>query len=382
MNDPVETFRETATAPPSAVASLEADNGSPVPQRQRPIVMFPLRLCIIVLMMWCRIPLAHLPKLGRIAWPRLRRSLEWRPCRRTAAACWNLVRRAAETSFRWAFPGPKANLSASTCPNGRFLTDSRLSGELEVRNVDLRCQSILDVERELGKFDYILCHGVYSRVPPEVQDKILEICRSHLHPHGVAYVSYNTFPGWHARAAIREMLCYHTERFEDPSDRIREARGLLTFLVRSVESHDAAFDSMIRQEIAVLSATPDTYLLHEHLEEFNEPLYFHQFIDRAAAKNLQYLGEAQVTAMFAGRLGPEVEATLRRISPDLVQMEQYMDFLRNRMFRQTLLCHDNVKLDYVLRPEAVQKMWIASQAKPVSEKPDLLIGRARAVCRR
>ena len=50
----------------------------------------------------------------------------------------------------------------------------------------------------------------------------------HLQPNGVAYVSYNTFPGWHARAAIREMLCYHTERFDDPSDRIREARGLLT----------------------------------------------------------------------------------------------------------------------------------------------------------
>jgi len=243
--------------------------------------------------------------------------------------------------------------------------------ELELSNVDLKFLSILDVQRDLGMFDYILCHGVYSWVPPEVQDKILEICRSHLHPHGVAYVSYNTFPGWHARAAIREMLCYHTERFEDPNDRIREARGLLTFLVRSVESHDAAFDSMIRQELAVLAATPDTYLLHEHLEEFNEPLYFHQFIDRAATKNLQYLGEAQITAMFTGRLGPETEATLRRISPDLVQMEQYMDFLRNRMFRQTLLCHDNVTLDYVLRPEAAQKMWIASQAKPVSEQPDV-----------
>ena len=136
-------------------------------------------------------------------------------------------------------------------------------------------------------------------------------------------------------------------------------------------SHDAGFDSMIRQELAVLAATPDTYLLHEHLEDYNEPLYFHQFVDRAAAKNLQYLGEAQITVMLASRLGPEIEKTLRHISPDLLQMEQYMDFLRNRMFRQTLLCHDNVKLDHALRPEAVQRMWIASPAKPVSDQPDL-----------
>ncbi len=244
--------------------------------------------------------------------------------------------------------------------------------ELDLGNVDLKCLSILDVSRDLGMFDYILCHGVYSWVPPEVQDKILQICHDHLHQNGVAYISYNTFPGWHARAAIREMLCYHTERFDDPDDRIREARGLLTFLVGAVDTHDAAFDSMIRQELAVLAATPDTYLLHEHLEDYNEPLYFHQFADRAAAKNMQYLGEAQITAMVASRLGPEIEKTLRHISPNMLQMEQYMDFLRNRMFRQTLLCHDNVALDYALRPEVVvQRMWIASPAKPVSPQPDL-----------
>jgi methyltransferase-like protein len=266
-------------------------------------------------------------------------------------------------------------------PGGRFVgidlsqrqirDGQQIGRELDLGNVDLKCLSILDVSRELGMFDYILCHGVYSWVPPEVQDKILQICHDHLHPNGVAYVSYNTFPGWHARAAIREMLCYHTERFDDLGDRIREARGLLTFLVRSVGSHDAGFDSMIRQELAVLAATPDTYLLHEHLEDYNEPLYFHQFVDRAAAKNLQYLGEAQIAIMLASRLGPEIEKTLRQISPDLVQMEQYMDFLRNRMFRQTLLCHDSVKLDHALRPEAVQRMWIASAAKPVSDQPDL-----------
>jgi methyltransferase-like protein/trans-aconitate methyltransferase len=247
----------------------------------------------------------------------------------------------------------------------------RVAQELGLSNVDLRCLSILDVPSEVGMFDYILCHGVYSWVPPEVQNKILEICRDHLNPQGVAYISYNTFPGWHARAAIREMLCYHTEKFERPEDRIREARGLLTFLVRSVGSHEAAFNSLMRHEMSVLASTPDTYLLHEHLEEYNEPLYFRQFVDRAAEKDLQYLGEAAITQMVPSRLGTEIEATLRQISSDLVEMEQYMDFLRNRMFRQTLLCHDDVKLDHALRPDAVETMWIASAAKPVSQEPDL-----------
>ena len=48
-----------------------------------------------------------------------------------------------------------------------------------------------------------------------------------------------------------------------------------------------------------------------------------------------------------------------------------MDFLRNRIFRQTLLCHADVKLDYTLQPEAVKSFSIASSAKPLTDEPDL-----------
>jgi len=243
--------------------------------------------------------------------------------------------------------------------------------ELGLSNLDLQTRSILEIDADFGQFDYILVHGVYSWVPPEVQDQILTICSRNLSPQGIAYVSYNTYPGWHARGAIREMIWYHCERFADPADRVREARGLLAFLVKSVPDQDAAgFGALIRRELAILQMTPDCYLLHEHLEECNEPLYFHQFAGRAAAKGLQYLAEAQISAMIPGRFGPETDKTLRAISPDLLHMEQYMDFLRNRMFRQTLLCHGGQKPDYALRPDAVMQFHIGSGAKAVSGHPD------------
>ena len=243
--------------------------------------------------------------------------------------------------------------------------------ELGLGNVELREGSILDIDDSLGQFDYVLAHGVYSWVPPAVQERILEICARNLSPRGVAYVSYNTYPGWHARGAVREMLWYHTQRFADPLTRIREARALLVFMARAMPGAGGAFGTLLRQELALLLATPDTYLLHEHLEEFNEPLYFHQFAQRAAACGLQYLGETQVGTMVAGRLGADTEKTLRQISPDLLHMEQYMDFLRNRMFRQTLLCHAEVRLERALRPEAVMRFHVSSSAKPVSAAPEV-----------
>ncbi len=107
-------------------------------------------------------------------------------------------------------------------------------------------------------------------------------------------------------------------------------------------------------------------MLHEHLEEFNEPLYFNQFAQRAAAKDLQYLGEASISLMMPSQFGPQAEQLLREISPDLLHMEQYMDFLRNRMFRQTLLTHAAVKLDHALRPGVLESMYVATSATPTN----------------
>ena len=167
------------------------------------------------------------------------------------------------------------------------------------------------------------------------------------------------------------MMWYHTHRFSDPADKLREAHGLLGFLVKAMPTGEGAYNALIRQELLILARSPETYLLHEHLEEFNEPLYFNQFMERTAARGLQYLGEAQVSTMLASRFGAETETTLRQISGDLEHMEQYMDFLRNRMFRQTLLCHADIKVDHTLRPQVVRQFRIASPARPVSESCDI-----------
>jgi cyclopropane fatty-acyl-phospholipid synthase-like methyltransferase len=67
--------------------------------------------------------------------------------------------------------------------------------ELGLSNVDLRHASILDINPDFGKFDYIICHGVYSWVPTNVQDKILDICARNLNPNGIAYVTTRTPAG-------------------------------------------------------------------------------------------------------------------------------------------------------------------------------------------
>ena len=132
---------------------------------------------------------------------------------------------------------------------------------------------------------------MYAWVPREVQDKILSICAEHLTPNGVAYISYNTYPGWHMRGMIRDMIVYHSSGYTDPPTRIAAARAMLG-LPGAVGRPGGALRPDPQAELDLLAKLPDHYLFHEHLEEDNQPLYFHQFAERAAAADLQYLGEA------------------------------------------------------------------------------------------
>ena len=110
---------------------------------------------------------------------------------------------------------------------------NRLVETLGLKNLELKYASILDVDESYGMFDYIICHGVYSWVPTEVREKILEICANRLSPNGLVYVSYNTFPGWHMRGMIRDMMQFHANRFTDGRQRVGQARALLDFLATS-----------------------------------------------------------------------------------------------------------------------------------------------------
>jgi SAM-dependent methyltransferase len=242
---------------------------------------------------------------------------------------------------------------------------------LRLRNIELKSQSILDVDTGLGEFDYIICHGVYSWVSAETQDKLLTICAEQLTPNGVACVSYNTYPGWYGRHMIRDILCYQARQFSDLRDRVPQARTLLNFLAQTVTGQEnEVYRSILVGAAEAFGQRADFYLLHEYLEEANEPLFFHQFVDRAAVKGLQYVADAKFVTVLPGTLPPGVEETLRQLAPDRLRREQYLDFLHNQTFRRSLLCHREITLSSVPRLDVSAALYVASAAQPLPGQPD------------
>ena len=247
---------------------------------------------------------------------------------------------------------------------------------LGLKNLELRHLDMLDVERDLGEFDYIVSHGVFSWVPPRVQAKMLEICQRHLAPNGIAYISYNTYPGWHIRGIVRDMMLYRGMQFADLDARLAQAKSLVGFVAQATRGGDTPYTRLLQNELNQMSHMEDYYLHHDHLEEHNEPVYFHEFARRLAVNGLQYLGEADFSMMVSTNFSPEVAKTLHELGAhDILQMEQYMDFVRCRYFRKTLVCRSGIRLNRLLTPSVVKGLWLASNAVPAGD-PDLASGAA------
>ena len=275
---------------------------------------------------------------------------------------------------------------AFSCPDSEFvgvdLAETPIAmgrqaiADLGLKNIHLEAADILQLGPRLGEFDYIIAHGVYSWVPAEVRDKILAIAHDHLAPQGVAYVSYNALPGCHIRQMLRDMVLFHLRDVTAPEDRIRESLDFLRILQQAPENAENPTPALLKQEVnSVFERAPEV-LFHDELGEVYFPIQFTDFMAHAAQHGLQYLSEANMHDMEPRRASNEVRERLEKYSHGRrLEREQYMDFLKCRKFRQTLLCRADLAISDTPIVGRVQNMYAASSAAPVSSHPDLTGGR-------
>ena len=286
-------------------------------------------------------------------------------CRVLELGCgdgWNLI------TMAYGLPGSEfTGIDLASEPIAR---GSALAGKLGLENLSLREMDVADAA-DLGEFDYIIAHGLYSWVPQHVREKIMTLCGRSLAPDGVAYISYNAYPGNHIRDMVRGMTRYHTAHFSDPQQKIGQARGLVKFLAEADEPKEV-YNQLMAQELERLEKYTDAGLFHDDLSSVNQPFYFHEFMASAAPHGLQYLAEADMLDNRRTQRLPQVEAVLAGLDPaDIIGRQQYLDFLKCRAFRQTLLCRSGVRLERNVPPERACGMFVAGEISAVSPGPDL-----------
>jgi len=236
--------------------------------------------------------------------------------------------------------------------------------ELGLANIRLEEADVMEFSTRSGPFDYIIAHGLYSWVPQDVQDKILEIVQTCLASQGVAYISYNTMPGGHLRMMLREMMQYHVRGLKSPEQQVSQGSSLVQLIANS-QIKPNSYGILLEQEWEqrISQRTPQA-LFHDELGEYNMNFYFHEFMAQAAHHRLQFLAEAEFAEMHPTHFQPCVGELLQELGDDIIVRQQYLDFLKGRRFRQTLLCHDSAQIERNIPLERVISLLVASNAQP------------------
>lgn len=210
-------------------------------------------------------------------------------------------------------------------------------------NVSLVQSDIASIGSEIGTFDYIIAHGVYSWVDDGVKDALLRLIDEHLAEDGIAYVSYNTYPGWHTMEEVRQLMMFSNRDKAQFNHKEKVLHGKTIGSI--VGSQILKYDNLKERNSKFLGALrsvmqkDEYYVGHDHLEPNNDPVYFYQFNDHLADHNLAYLCDADLTLSMVRSFDVDIADTLDKLAPnDHVNQEQYLDFMLDTTFRKSIIC--------------------------------------------
>ena len=210
-------------------------------------------------------------------------------------------------------------------------------------NVSLVQSDIASIGSEIGTFDYIIAHGVYSWVDDSVKDALLRLIDEHLAEDGIAYISYNTYPGWHTMDEVRQLMMFSNRDKAQFNHKEKVLHGKTVGSI--VGSQILKYDNLKERNSKFLGALrsvmqkDEYYVGHDHLEPNNDPVYFYQFNDHLGAHNLAYLCDADLTLSMVRSFDADIADTLDKLAlNDHVAQEQYLDFMLDTTFRKSIIC--------------------------------------------
>ena len=210
-------------------------------------------------------------------------------------------------------------------------------------NVSLVQSDIASIGSEIGTFDYIIAHGVYSWVDDGVKDALLRLIDEHLAEDGIAYISYNTYPGWHTMEEVRQLMMFSNRDKAQFNHKEKVLHGKTIGSI--VGSQILKYDNLKERNSKFLGALrsvmqkDEYYVGHDHLEPNNDPVYFYQFNDHLGAHNLAYLCDADLTLSMVRSFDADIADTLHKLAlNDHVAQEQYLDFMLDTTFRKSIIC--------------------------------------------
>lgn len=244
----------------------------------------------------------------------------------------------------------------------------RTSEYLGLNNITFQQADILDLSpSELGTYDFIISHGLYSWVPEPVRERVLEIYSAALSANGVGYISFNAFPGCRMRQVLWDAIKPVAARESDPLTKVEVAIEFANKILDATDK-DAPQYSLLAREVQSLHTRSPAKVFHDDLSEFNDPFYFSEFASQIGAHGLRYVAEAEIRNnewTAAGGGAPSDAA-------DQIAAQEFSDFVEFQKFRWSIICRDSVPVSPFPLGERLRKCFLSANLTLVEPASELL----------
>ena len=267
-----------------------------------------------------------------------------------------------------AMHNPEATFVGIELSQDQVEKGNKIISDAKLDNVSLLQGDILNFDESLGSFDYIIAHGFYSWISDEMKDKLLDIISHHLADNGIAYVSYNTYPGWHTMEEVRQLMLFANRGYDELTHKEKVLRGKTVGSL--VGAQILNYDNLKERNSKFLGALrsvmqkDDYYVGHDHLEPHNDPCYFYQFNDHLKAHNFSYVCDADLTLSMVRTYDESIADKLEKLAPNSqADQEQYLDFILDTTFRKSIICKESAAKDIsydVANPDKVNTVPVRS----------------------
>lgn len=247
-------------------------------------------------------------------------------------------------------PGFGLTLMAAAEPDIRFhgvdfnpehiVASRRLAASAALDNVEFEEAGFEEMAGR-GKtdvYDCVALHGVMSWVSPATQAAIVGILGQSLTAGGLAYLSYNSMPGWAVAVPMQFML--RTLARRAPSGRsdagIDHALKAMDDLQRGNALYFMA-NPEVQARLERMPGLSRAYLAHEYLNEHWRPLHFAEVAGMLEPAKLGFMGSASLLDDIDAVAVPEsLQELVSAGDLDVVFRETLRDYAANKQFRRDI----------------------------------------------
>lgn len=217
-------------------------------------------------------------------------------------------------------------------------------------NLAFEAVDLLDKKFGDQTFDYIIAHGFLSWVDEPVQQRMMEVCRDHLTPDGIAMISYNVMPGCATKEALRRLLLLELEESEESSPVPLSADAQLDTMARVFSFFETAIPkdtasamephaAKLLQSAGMLQQKHPQVLLHDEAGAVFEPFYFLQFIQWSSEMDIAYVADAHFVHDWMDCYPRALKQAIVEGKFSRLKAIQYADYVLDTHFRSSLVSH-------------------------------------------